>query len=211
MDELKARLTEAGLWYAELEAEIKALYKYGINCIKDEKLRDTVWQFLCIVPVRFFIDPASRSGRFHPPWQLGRHGRLRSIVESCVLLPALAQYIPEILDGNFVPNNHALDIAFAATIISDTWINEDQGDIHHGPDHGRVAAEHWRAFALTRGLYYLTVEEVAEGAAWHYGIYTPDWTPEHTFSPVAYLVHLCDAITAQRALALIYDGKAVVE
>lgn len=207
---LQERLTASGIWDARLEAELKALWKYGIERIGNTALRETVKRFLCTVPVVFFIDHASRSGRFHPPWQNCRHGTLRSIVESCVLLPAMARYIPEILDSNLVPDAEAIDVALAATIVSDTWKKEDGGDPHHGSDHGRVAAEKWLKFALSDGLDPKVAERVAQGSFWHYGVYTPGWMPEVRLPPEAWLVHLCDAITAQPALAVIYEGKAVI-
>lgn len=210
MKDLQERLTEAGVWDTKLESELLALWKYGIERIKDGRLRVTLERFLCTVPIRFFIDPASRSGHLHPYWQNGRHGTLRSIVESCVLVPVMAQYIPELLDANLRPDVHAVDIAMAATIISDTYKKEDVGDVHYGPRHGHVAAENWRKFALTDGLYASVVEEVAQGSMWHYGVYTPGWTPGTHLSPIAQLVNICDAITAQPTLALIYEGKAVI-
>lgn len=211
MDKLKERLQNDGIWDDKLEAEIKALYKYGINCIRDGTLRDAVEGFLCTVPAIFFTDHASRSGRFHPPWQNGRHGTLRSIIESCVLVPPMARYIPELVDEKFKVDTHAIDVALAATIISDTYKKADKGDIHYGPDHGRVAAEAWRAFALSRGFDPAVVEEVVDGSIWHYGIYTPGFVHGTPLSPVSRLVHLCDAFTAQKELALIYQAKTVVE
>ena len=62
-------------------------------------LRGAVEGFLCVVPLVFFTDTASRSGRLHPPWQCRRHGTLRSIVESCVLLPGWARHVQELLDA----------------------------------------------------------------------------------------------------------------
>lgn len=210
MKHLQERLAHAGVLDPILQSELNALWKYGVNRIQDTTLRKTIKEFLCIVPVIFFIDQASRSGRFHPFWQNGRHGTLRSIIESCVLVPAMAQYIPEIIDVDLKPDQHAIDVALAATIISDTWKKEDVGDIHYGPEHGRVAAEVWRTFAKKGGLDSTVIEEVAEGSIWHYGVYTPGWKHGVVLSPIAQLVHLCDAFTAQPALAYIYDGKPTI-
>lgn len=210
MDALRERLTRAGAWDARLESELNALWKYGVERIQHAALKRTISDFLCIVPVVFFTDHASRSGRFHPRWQNERHGTLRSIIESCVLVPPMAQYVPELLDASMKPDPHAVDVALAATIVSDTWKKEDAGDVHHGKEHGRVAAEHWRAFALAAGLDPVLVEEVATGVHWHYGPYTPGWTRDSRLPPVAWLVHLCDAFTAQPDLAVIYENKAVI-
>lgn len=210
MKALQARLEKAGVWSIKLELELKALWKYGVERIGDHHLRETISSFLCVVPVIFFTDHASRSGRFHPYWQNGKNGTLRSIVESCVLVPDMAHYIPELLDATLAPDPRAIDVALAATIISDTWKKEDVGDIHHGADHGRVAAEVWRKFASARRLDAALVEEVAEGSVWHYGVHTPGWTRDIKLPPVAWLVHLCDAFTAQASLGLIYQGKAVI-
>ncbi len=210
MKALQERLEKVGVWDTKLESELKALWKYGIERIGDQALREAVSSFLCIVPIIFYTDHASRSGRMHPYWQNGRHGTLRSIVESCVLVPDLARYIPEMLDATLTPDPRAVDVALAATIISDTWKKEDVGDVHYGPDHGRVAAAAWRKFALAKKLDAALIEEVAEGSVWHYGVYTPGWTRDTKLPSVAWLVHLCDAFTAQRSLAVIYQGKAVI-
>lgn len=210
MKDLQKRLEGAGIWDATLENELKALWKYGIDRIGNAELRETVSDFLLIVPVIFYTDRASRSGRFHPFWQNGRHGTLRSIIESCALVPPMAQYIPELLDEKLIPDPAAIDIALAATIISDTWKKEDVGDVHHGAAHGRIAAEQWRKFASGRGLSPAVIEEVAMGSFWHYGVHTPEWHPGITIPPTAWLVHLCDAFTAQTVLADIYENKTVI-
>ncbi|MDP3963349.1 MAG: hypothetical protein Q8Q39_02525 [bacterium] len=210
MQALQARLQEAGIWDEKLESEVKALWKYGIERIGNEALRDAVASFLCFVPLKFFTDHASRSGRFHPHWQNERHGTLRSIIESCVLVPPMAQYVPQLLDADLKPDQGAIDIALAATIISDTWKKEDIGDVHHGSAHGRVAAMHWIKFAHAQKLDPEIADAVAIGSIWHYGVYTPGWNPEMEIPPIAWLVHLCDAFTAQPTLATIYENKTVI-
>lgn len=210
MKHLQTRLEEAGVWDERLGLEIAALWKYGVDAIGDEELRAAVGDFLCVVPKIFFTDHASRSGRFHPPWQNGRHGTLRSIIESCVVLPGFARHVPEILDERMEPDPRALDVALAATIVSDVWKKEDAGDIHYGAAHGRVAAERWTAFATARGLDPRVVRDVADGSFWHFGVYTPEWTRGTALSPVARLVNVCDVATSLSQLALVYDGKAVI-
>jgi hypothetical protein len=157
-----------------MEQEVTALWGYGVERIQDPDLRRAIAQFLCVVPVNFFLTPASKNGNMHPRWQLGRHGTLRSIIESCVLLPGLARYIPEILDAEHKLSALAVDIALAATLVTDSWKKEDQGDVHYGSAHGRVAAEAWRKFATFQDLDPETVEKVAEASIWHLGVYAPD-------------------------------------
>lgn len=171
MKTLRRRLKKAGILDARLRAEINALERHGTACITNPALRSAVEEFLCVVPLAFFTDTASRSGRLHPPWQCGRHGTLRSIVESCVLLPGWARHVPDILDANKNPDPRAVELAMAATIVSDTWKKEDAGDVHYGAQHGRVAAEHWLPFALARGVDRDVAESVAEASVWHMGVY----------------------------------------
>lgn len=208
MEHLQQRL--ANVWDAKLEAELIALWKYGVNRIEDERLRATVARFLCVVPRIFFTDHASRSGRFHPAWQNGRHGTLRSIIESCVILPPMARHVSEILNDRMEPDPRAVDVALAATIISDVWKKEDEGDIHHGDGHGRVAAEKWQAFARAEGLDPELAHGVADACFWHFGIYTPEWNRGTVLSPVARLVNACDVATSFAELSLVYEGKPVV-
>ncbi len=210
LEQLQDRLSKAGMWDTQLESELAALWKYGVLRIQDERLREVVARFLCIVPRIFFIDHASRSGRFHPSWQNGRHGTLRSIVESCVILPAMARHIPQILDNEMNPSTRAVDVALAATIISDVWKKEDEGDVHHGAEHGRVAAEHWRRFAAEQGLDPERIEAVYDGCFWHFGLYTPEWKRGTVLTPIAQLVNNCDVSTSLSELNLIYTGKPVI-
>jgi hypothetical protein len=198
------------MWDQRLEEELAALWKYGVLRIQDEHLREVVARFLCIVPRIFFVDHASRSGRFHPSWQNRRHGTLRSIIESCVVLPGMARHIPEILDDAMNPASYAIDVALAATIISDTWKKEDEGDVHHGPEHGRVAADHWRRFAAEQSLNPRVVEDVYNGCFWHFGIYTPEWKSGTVLTATARLVNLCDVTTSLTELDRIYIGKPVI-
>ncbi len=209
MEELQRRLEKAGIWDDELEWRVRALWKYGIEPISDPKLRATVGGFLLVVPLEFYTDHASRSGNFHPPWQNVAHGTFLSIVESCIVLPGWARHIPEILDARKNPSQRAIDLGLAATIVSDSW-KKEPGDIHHGSDHGRVAADHWTPFALAAGLGRRTTMKVAEASVMHMGVYAPDWTPHTKLSPIARLVNLPDVATSLPQLKLIYRNVAVI-
>mgnify|MGYP006919667195 CR=1 FL=1 len=210
MEELQRHLEKAGTWNAGLEWRVRALWKYGIEPISDPKLRETIENFLLFVPLAFYTDHASRSGNFHPPWQNVAHGTFLSIVESCVLLPGWARHIPEILDAEKNPSQRAIDLGLAATIVSDSWKKEDVGDKHHGPDHGRVAAEHWAPFALADGLDRRTTMEIADASVMHMGVYAPDWKPGTKLSPLAHLVNLPDVATSLPQLHLLYRNATVI-
>ncbi len=210
MEELQRRLEKAGVWDWALEMEVRALWKYGVEPIRDERLRATVARFLGIVPLAFYTDVASKSGRFHPPWQRKRHGTLRSIVESCALLPGWARHIPEILDDRMEPDPRAVDLALAATIVSDVWKKEDAGDVHHGAEHGRVAAERWAPFARGEGLDAETVDAVADASVWHMGLYAPGWTRATVLTPITRLVNFPDVATSLSQLAIVYEGRTVI-
>lgn len=210
LEELRHRLEKVGIWDAELEWRVRALWKYGIEPVSDPKLRSTVEEFLLIVPIAFYTDHASRSGNFHPPWQNVAHGTFLSIVESCILLPGWARHIPDILDAEKNPSQRAIDLGLAATIVSDCWKKEDVGDVHHGTDHGRVAAERWAPFALAAGLDRRTTMEVADASVMHMGVYAPDWKPGVKLSSIATLVNLPDVATSLPQLAIVYDGKTVI-
>ena len=210
LETLIYRLKKSGIWNADLEWRVRALWKYGIEPISDPRLRSTIEGFLLLVPLAFFTDHASRSGNFHPPWQNVAHGTFLSIVESCVLLPGWARHVPEILDAGKNPSQRAIDLGLAATIVSDCWKKEDYGDIHHGTDHGRVAAEHWVRFATSAGLDRDTIERVAEASVMHMGVYAPDWKQGTKLSPIAALVNLPDVATSLPQLRLIYRNATVI-
>ncbi len=210
MEELQRRLKKAGIWNRALAWRVSALWKYGIEPISDPKLRSTLEEFLLVVPLAFYTQPASHSGRFHPPWQNVAHGTFLSIVESCVLLPGWARHVPEILDAEKNPSQRAIDLGLAATIVSDCWKMEDHDDIHYGADHGRAAAKRWIPFALAAGLDRRTAMEVADASVMHMGVYAPDWTTRTKLSPIARLVNLPDVATSLPQLKLIYRGKTVI-
>ena len=210
MEALIYRLKKAGIWSRALAWRVRALWKYGVEPISDPKLRSTLEEFLLVVPFAFYTQPASHSGRFHPPWQNVAHGTFRSIVESCIILPDWARHVPEILDAQKNPSQRAIDLALAATIISDCWKMEDYDDIHYGSDHGRAAAKRWIPFALAAGLDRRTTMEVADASIMHMGVYAPDWTTRTKLSPIARLVNIPDVATSIPSLKLIYRGKTVI-
>lgn len=211
METLRKRLEAAAGWSVLTELELKAFWKHGIEAIRDEGLRTTVAAFLETVPLAFFFEPSSRSGKHHPPWQNGAHGTLRGITECCVILPRFAQYKPRLLAADKRPMALAVDVALAATIVSDTY-KIDHAGTDTGAAHGRIAAGEWKRFAeARRSLYPFLVDKVADAVFWHYGVFTPEWREGTVLSPEAELVHEVDALTAQKALAIIYRGKDVIE
>jgi hypothetical protein len=205
---LKLRLEVVNAWNPELAALLQRLWQYGVNGIHELGLRALVDEFLQErVPVQFYLEPASHSGKHHPTWQNREHGTLLSIVESCVLVPPMAVAVPALVDRNRQPISLAVDVALAATLISDTFKVDDDGKPTKA-QHGRCAAEAWTEFALARRRTYPEiVKRAAEASFWHYGIFSPEWIEGTVFSPETQLVHIVDLATSLKALEIIYDSR----
>lgn len=212
MQRLKERLEKAGVWTPRLESLVAALWKYGIDRIGETGLRETVIDYLVErAPLAFFTTTASQDPNAHTPWQQQVNGGLRGIVESCVLVPPMAKYVTGMLDASKQPIPLAVDVALAATIVTDTFRVDDEG-LRPGSAHGRVAAGVWKIFALSkRKTYPFIIDKVADAVFWHYGVYTPEWREGVHLSPEAWLTHLCDAFTSRRELATIFEGVPNIE
>jgi hypothetical protein len=210
MDKLRERIERAGAWNPIAELELKAFWKHCIEAIKGTALREAVVRFLAeAVPVHFFLEAAG--GKQHPAWQNGRFGMLRNTTECCILLPFMAQYEPGMLDAEKKPVPQLVDVALAATIVSDTFKFDADGR-KTGPDHGRVAGKAWREFAEKLGtLPALVIEKVGTASDWHYGVYTPGYVPGLPLTPETWLVHRLDAFFAQRSLEQLYHPKGFIE
>ena len=205
---LRPRLDAAKAWKSELIALLHQLWEHGVDRIQEPGLRMLVDEFLRErVPIAFYLEPASPSGKHHPAWQNREHGTLLSIIESCVLIPPMAVAIPELVDRDRRPIALAVDVALAATLISDTFKTDDDGQPTKA-EHGRRAATAWREFATPRRRTYPEiVERVAEASVWHYGIFSPGWTEGMTFTPETKLVHIVDLATSLKELELVYASR----
>lgn len=210
MDKLRERMEKAGAWNPIAEMELKAFWKYCVMNVVDEKLRQTLAHFLEeAVPIHFFLEAAG--GKHHPPWQNVRYGMLRNTTECCLLLPKMAQYLPGMLDSERKTIPLLVDIAMAATVVSDTF-KFDAAGAKTGPDHGRVAGKAWREFATASGIIAEPlIEKIGTASDWHYGIFTPGYKPGQPLTPETWLVHLLDAIFAQKELAQLYHPKGCIE
>ena len=101
---LRPRLDAAKAWKSELIALLHQLWEHGVDRIQEPGLRMLVDEFLRErVPIAFYLEPASPSGKHHPAWQNREHGTLLSIIESCVLIPPMAVAIPELVDRDRRP------------------------------------------------------------------------------------------------------------
>ncbi len=211
MEKLRARMESAGVWNAEAAIRLEEFWKFGVEAIYDTGLKLGVACFLEeVAPAQFLYEGASGTGKHHPAWQNGRFGMLRNTVECCLLVPGMARYVEGMTDVEKNPIRGRIDVALAATIVSDTFKVGANGE-RTGPEHGSIAAAHWKAYASRRQLADLDViDDVFTAVYWHYGVYTPAWRKGVTFTPETRLVHLVDAFMAQKALERLFHPKGVI-
>ncbi len=213
---IQKRIEAKGAWNPIAELELKAFWKHAILPIQWTGVQHTVVGFLRdVAPVQFFTAPASPSGKHHPPWQNQPYGMLRNTTECCLLIPGMSQYVPAFVGVDRKVDPKWIDLALAATIISDTFkFVADDKTI--GAEHGSAAAANWLVYARRRRwMNEPDIEKVFDAVFWHYGIWTPQWRKEddlaRPLSPLAMLVHQVDAFFAQNALAKLYNPKGVIE
>lgn len=206
--EIRKRLPSSMAWTSDLVTLLNQLWMYGIERIQEPGLRKLIEEFtLERVPIPFFLEPTSHSGKHHPSWQNKPNGTLRHIVETCVMIPMLAQTVPGMLNRDKEPIQLALDVAMAGTIISDTFKTDVTGQSTKA-NHGRVAAQAWREFALPRRRTYPEiVERVARTCEYHYGVFSPGWTDGQELEPETQLVSIVDVASSSKIMELLFDAK----
>ena len=162
------------------------------------------------------MNPASSTGRNHPVWQGERGGIVRNTVECCVAVDRQLQIYSDLTEKNAEVKPEARDIVLTATILSDTFkygeaeIREISPESRIDKNHGRIAAERWRATARRYQIQHETIEEIYEAIYWHTGRFTPGWPPGKGMSLYAAITHQIDMFFSDKSLELLYDAKRVV-
>lgn len=218
---IRERLERVELWDSTVERELKSLWKYGVLRISNQLIRQGIVDFLeKEAPLGFFVNPASVSGKHHPTWQNEKCGILRNTTECCLLVDIMLEQYKEFCDAinNVLPDSR--DIVLSATILSDTFkygtaiVKPYSDSEKHLKDHGKEAANRWipTAYGLHPKDHTIDlVEEIFETTYWHLGRWTPGWTPEVKLSKLTEIVHILDAIFADKNLELLYEPKHAIE
>jgi len=217
MDAVIGKLKAMEAYTDLVGAEIAALWKHGVERVSDSELRAVLIYFLAeVAPWTFFVNPASSTGRNHPEWQGGRAGIVRNTVECCVAVDRQLQIYPDLTDNNAEAKPEARNIVLIATILSDTFkygeaeIKEISSESKIDKNHGRIAAERWRAAARRYEIRQESVDEIYEAIYWHLGRFTPGWPPGKGMSLYAAITHRIDMFFSDKSLELLYDAKRVV-
>lgn len=210
MQKVLERLEKQGaLVEANLVNELKALWHWGIERIKNPALQQSVVEFYRQkVPWQFFVEEASASGKHHPRHHGNRAGLVRHITECCVLAPRLLIYFGFSDKQTDKRNSHAQDVVLAATLLSDTCKNGNPWGPKTRPDHGKISASEWLAYAFQTGVDFKTIEHVYEAVHWHYGRFTPSGEPKELkdLPPLVQIVHLLDVISSSKEIDLLYTA-----
>lgn len=147
------------------------------DCIGDPALRQVVTEYIEYKSLDYFDDVgASGSGKYHPPWANGPGGLVRHTA-------AALEYAEQMVRGvaSDRMTNAKMDEVRAAVILHDfikygTQERYEQARAHGGakmvPDHGTLAAEDFRDFALNK-IPSDRVERICYAIEYHMGIYGP--------------------------------------
>lgn len=196
------------------EKDLAALAYHGFDKIQNVPLRTAVTEFMNNeTPLDFYwseVGPAITKD--HPNHHTNPFGLLRSVVERLVMIPALAPYIDGTSKNDGTVDALALDIALAATLISDTQHRGLLGILTKG-SHTEGAAYAWEKFhpktspTVTQKVIAV---RVTDAVLWHHG--GKDLTsrkPLH-IRPEMRLTALVNAFCLSKEIDLIYRARVTV-
>lgn len=195
------------------ENDLAALTYHGFDKIQNSPLRNAVAEFMDNeTPMDFYwfeAGPAIVKDR--PNHHTNPFGLLRSVIERIVMLPAMASHIEGMCRYDGTVDTLALDVALAATLISDTQYRGLFGILKKG-SHTTCAAYAWRKFhpktnpSITERVI---AERIADAILWHHG--GGDITsPPTRIRPEMRLVALVNAFCTDKAIDTIYRARITV-
>lgn len=217
MQALIERLQSEGVVLDDaVQSELKALWKWGIDRIEEDKLRGSVAKFYReIVPWQFFVEPSSPSGRHHPSHHNRPGGIVRHLTECCIMADKLlvSYGFFRKIDHREVIDTTARDVVLAATVLSDACKNGYPWGPKTLSNHGEIVAELWEPLAWNGGVNANTMRQVYEAVYWHYGRFTPaPVARELQAMPVlTQIVHLLDAISSADEIGQLYTALPEIE
>lgn len=166
------------------------VFKEELAMIKDDGIRAFVLNVFDDVNPKFFTDPASYTGKYHPPHDNGIGGLVRHT--------KVAVYFgQQFLRVYGLNGQHMWDLATAALLLHDigkpdTLDNKCHDFVPHEILGYRLALKH--AASPWLGA-------IAEAVRYHAGPWTPNELVQfHRLSPLNQVVHLADYTAAQKKL-----------
>lgn len=193
------------------EYDILSLVHHGLDMIQDIPLRSAVTEFMDdYTPLDFYWRPdTAKDGPTHHASQFGL---LHSVIERLVMIPAIAPHIEVMCNTDGAMNALALDVALAATLISDTQYHGFLNTLKKNRgDHAEYAAYAWRKFypktdpSVTGRV---VAERVADAALWHHGGNGLPRPPSH-IRPEMRLVALVNAFCTNKAISTRSTGRSL--
>lgn len=165
-----------------------------INNIKDPELREFTMQFRRLIPEYFFHVPASRTGKYHPPCNLGEGGLLRHTIFVCTQF----KNITEIESTGLVLGytQEELDLMYIACIFHDFLKQGWEKSNDSYKNHAKNAAE---AFRMSRGFIKDSqIDFIAHCIESHMGQWDSP-TPQDKYQ---WLVHLADYMASRNNIEM---------
>ena len=194
--------------------DMASLTHHGFDKFKNTALRDVVMEFMDNeTPLDFYWSEAgTATTKDRPNHHTNPFGILRSVVERLVMIPALAPHIDDMSRHDGTVDALALDVALAATLISDTHHRGLLGILRKGC-HTEGAAYAWEKFhpkthpSVTQKVIAV---RVADAVLWHHG--GKDLTsrkPLH-IRPEMLLTSLVNAFCLSKEIDSLYHPRIVI-
>jgi hypothetical protein len=210
---IESTLKARSLWSAVMQERLEEFNRLCLSEIKDQSLLEIVIAFLVEkVPVDFYVEPASKSGKNHPSWQNNVGGILLNTAECCTGIDRKMRIYPELIDAAGKPLSNERDIIYVATILSDTFKPEDFGKQWSEWNHHQRAAEEFASYALSHGLDASWVDPIRDAIFWHLGRFTPKrekdmLNPRVTLAQTSFITHELDMDFSNRSLEEVFTRK----
>ena len=171
------------------------VFSAELDLIENETIRETVADALENLPNYFFEVAASSTGRFHPPYALGRGGLVRHTKAAVKIADAITglEYFRNRLTFE------ERDCVIAALILHDGWKHGLNNSPHTAKNHPAICADWFAERYADREFAPLIASLIRS----HMG----EWYTPKPDDELNFLVHLCDYLASRRWINIDFEGN----
>ena len=184
----------------ELEEKVR-IFEKELNFIIDEEIRDCTIQVLDKVNDKFFTEPASSTGKYHPNYALGEGGLVRH-TQAAV---RIANDLLHLENNPFTPDEG--DLIIAALILHDTCKSGIEWESKYSKHEHPLLAKEFIESCFEEDILY--AKEVGRLVASHMGQWsTCNWSSIELPKPedaMQNFVHLCDYLASRKYLEFNFE------
>ncbi len=184
----------------ELEEKVRILNK-ELNFIINEEIKDCVIAVLEKVNDKFFTEPASSTGKYHPDYALGEGGLVRHTKAAV----RIANDLLHLENSPFTPDEG--DLIIAALILHDTCKSGIEWEGKYSKHEHPLLAKELIESSLEEGCIF--AREVGRLVASHMGQWsTCNWSSIELPKPqdaMENFVHICDYLASRKYLEFNFE------